>query len=45
MALDALPTFLDELEARETVFSQDFPADVIPIERGIPRELEGLVAQ
>ena len=44
-AMDALPTFLDELEARETVFSQDFPADVIPIERGIPRELEGLVAK
>ena len=35
-AMDALPTFLDQLEARETVFSQDFPADVIPIERGDP---------
>src|SRR6478609_4233219 len=44
-AMDALPTFLDQLEARETVFSQDFPAAVIPIERGVPRELEGLVAQ
>ena len=44
-AMDALPTFLDALEARETVVSQDFPPDVVPIERGIVRQLEGLVSQ
>jgi peptidoglycan/xylan/chitin deacetylase (PgdA/CDA1 family) len=44
-AMDALPTFLDALEARNTVFSQDFPADVVPIERGAARQLDGLVAQ
>lgn len=43
-AMDVLPAFLDELEARGTVFSQDFPSDVVPIERGAARHLDGLVA-
>lgn len=43
-AMDALPAFLDELEARNTVFSQDFPDDVIPIERGAVGCLDGLVS-
>ncbi len=44
-AMDVLPMFLDELEARGIVVSQDLPADVIPIEQGVPRQLDGLVAR
>lgn len=44
-AMDALPTFLDALEARDTVFAQDFPSEVVPIERGAVRRLDGLVAR
>jgi len=44
-AMDALPMFLDALEAKETVVTQDFPTDVIAIERGAVRTLDGLVAR
>jgi peptidoglycan/xylan/chitin deacetylase (PgdA/CDA1 family) len=44
-AMDALPSFLDRLEALDAEIVQDFPAAVVPIERGTTRRLEGLVAQ
>ncbi len=42
-AMDALPRFLDALAARDVEVIQDFPADVLPIERGVVRRLDGLV--
>ncbi|MDQ6697398.1 MAG: polysaccharide deacetylase family protein, partial [Actinomycetota bacterium] len=44
-AMDVLPNFLDVLQAKDTVFVQDFPTDVVAIERGTIRMLDGLVAQ
>ncbi len=43
-AMDALPAFLDRLQERGEEIVQDFPADVLVIDRGIPGDLEGLVA-
>jgi peptidoglycan/xylan/chitin deacetylase (PgdA/CDA1 family) len=43
-AMDALPRFLDELEARGEAIVQDFPDDVIAIERGVVRSVAGLVS-
>ena len=43
-AMDALPRFLDELEARGEAVVQDFPDDVIAIERGVVRSVDGLVS-
>jgi hypothetical protein len=43
-AMDALSSFLDRLDALGTPIVQDFPPDVVPIERGVPRQLDGLVA-
>ena len=42
-AMDALPSFLDQLIERDVEIVQDFPAEVVPIERGTVRQLEGLV--
>jgi peptidoglycan/xylan/chitin deacetylase (PgdA/CDA1 family) len=42
-AMDALPTFLDGLAARGVAIEQDFPADVVAIDRGVPTALDGLV--
>lgn len=44
-AMDALPSFLDHLAARGAEVVQDFPAEVIPIEGGSARQLDGLVAR
>jgi peptidoglycan/xylan/chitin deacetylase (PgdA/CDA1 family) len=44
-AMDALPAFLDELDGRGIEVVQDFPADVLPIERGMPSHLDGLVSR
>lgn len=43
-AMDALPTFLDALDARGIDVVQDFPESVVPIDRGVPGTLKGLVA-
>lgn len=42
-AMDALPAFLDGLAARGIDVEQDFPADVVAIDRGVPAALDGLV--
>jgi peptidoglycan/xylan/chitin deacetylase (PgdA/CDA1 family) len=44
-AMDALPAFLDRLADGGATIVQDFPRDVVPIERGTARDaaLEGLV--
>lgn len=42
-AMDALPAFLDGLAARDIGVAQDFPADVVAIDRGVPAALDGLV--
>jgi hypothetical protein len=43
-AMGALPAFLDRLAEQGEEIVQDFPADVIVIDRGIAGDLEGLVA-
>jgi peptidoglycan/xylan/chitin deacetylase (PgdA/CDA1 family) len=42
-AMDALPSFLDRLADAGTDVTQDFPPGVVPIDRGIPADLQGLV--
>jgi peptidoglycan-N-acetylglucosamine deacetylase len=43
-AMQALPAFLDQLERRGAEIVQDFPPEVIVIDQGSPRALDGLVS-